>query len=126
MSSFTENTNIAPLPKENKWVTTKELPYCVGYEGSSDRVVVPEGFKFDGASVPSILCWFGQKVEPKTISPACVHDRLYVTKPRTRREADRIFWESLLVMDVNRWKAAAYFVAVSLFGWIVWRRRGID
>ena len=40
MSVFTENVNIAPLPKQNMWLTTKELVYFVGSEDSDEKIVV--------------------------------------------------------------------------------------
>jgi hypothetical protein len=76
MSSFTENTSIQPLPSTNTWVTVKPFTYYL-YEKDGESVTVPSGFEFDGASIPNIFGIFFQKVEPRTISSACVHDYLY-------------------------------------------------
>ena len=117
MSSFTENTYIAPLPKDNKRKTTKDFTYYVWEEIEKDIIVVKKWFVFDWASVPYIFWWFWQKVEPKTIWPACLHDWLYIWKPRSKKEADDIFYESLRVMKVNVIKSALYYLWVRLFGW---------
>ena len=106
MSSFTENVFIQPLPKMNLWSTTKPFRYHVGSIESNEIVEVPVGYVFDGASVPIMFGWFVQRVEPKTISAAAVHDYLYTDGRRyTRWKTDWIFYESLLVSGVSRPKA---------------------
>lgn len=121
MSSFTENVSIQPLPKTNKWVTTKSFRYYVGVEWSDEYVDVPEGFEFDGASVPMVFGMLIQRVEPKTLSAACLHDYLYTEGRRySRAKTDWIFFESLIVSWVNKCKAIVMYIGVRLWGWFYW------
>lgn len=100
MSSFTKHTAIAPTDNWN-WITTEWFRYYVGELNSNEYIDVPAWFEFDGASVPNIFGIFIQKVEPDTITSACLHDYLYIN----RREyglikSDQIFLESLIVRNI--------------------------
>ena len=120
MSSFTENTSIQPLPKVNKWVTTKPFTYYL-YKEWGESITVPAWFVFDWASVPMVFGMFIQRVEPKTISSACLHDYLYTEWRRyTLKKTDRIFYESLLVSWVNKIKATLMYIWVRLWGRYYW------
>jgi len=52
-----------------------------------------------------------------------VHDYLYQTGERSRKEADDIFKEAMLVSGTAPWKATVMYWAVRLFGWAAYRRR---
>ena len=117
MSKFTENVYIAPLPKANRWITTAQLRYHVGSENSGEVIEVPVWFEFDGASVPMVFGWFIQRVEPKTISPACIHDWLYTEGRRyTQKKSDQIFYEALRASWVGRLKDYLMYIWVRLWG----------
>ncbi len=94
--------------------------YEVGALGSGDLVEVPIGFETDFASLP----WFLWSLEPPlgdAGKAAVIHDRLYVTRERPRREADRIFREAMAVLGVPAWKRALLWAGVRLFGARSWR-----
>lgn len=116
MSVFTENVNIVPLPKQNLWMTTKELLYYVGNEFSDEKIIVPSGFVFDWASVPMIFGNIIQRVEPRTLSSACIHDYMYTNKIYKRSKCDKIFYEALIVSGTRKWKAKCMYWGVRL-GW---------
>ena len=44
------------------------------------------------------------------------HDYLYSTHERSRKEADDIFYEAMLVLGTPKWKAGAMYRAVRMFG----------
>lgn len=134
MSSFTKHTAIAPT-ENNKRITTEWFRYYVGEENGKEYIDIPAWFEFDGATVPSIFWIFIQKVEPDTITSACLHDYLYIH----RREyglikSDQIFLESLIVKNIpNLLKEKKYSLAfmyiikyimmyIGLFiaSWFVW------
>ena len=119
MSSFTDNVSIQPLPKSNKRITTQWFRYYVWVEWSNEYIDVPVGYVFDWASVPMIFWIFIQRVEPKTLSAACLHDYLYTEWRRyTLKKTDRIFYESLLVSWVNKYKAMLMYIWVRLWWWV--------
>ena len=39
----------------------------------------------------------------------------------TRKEADDIFYEAMLVSKVPKWKALIMYKFVRMFGWLSWR-----
>lgn len=121
MSSFTENVNISPLPKENKRITTKPFVYHIGKEESNEVVVIPTWYVFDGASVPMVFGCFIQRVEPRTISAACLHDYLYTEWRRySLIKTDLIFYESLIASWVCKIKAFIMYIWVFLGWWLYW------
>ena len=100
-----------------EWELLEELEYHVGSKDSQDIIRVPKGFVTDFASIPKplwpILPPFGR------YSPAAViHDYLYSTKERKRKEDDKIFLEAMKVMKVKWWVRQAMYRSVRLFGWI--------
>ena len=83
-------------------VITKPFEYHIGEFGSGNMVSIPLGYCSDGASVPRVLRWL---LEPwgKYAQAAIVHDFLYNTWERPRKEADQIFREAIEIIteDVN-------------------------
>lgn len=58
---------------------------------------VPDGFEFDGASVPSFLP-LGGRGRQRTLEPACLHDYLYARAREghfSRQLADHLFLKDL-------------------------------
>jgi hypothetical protein len=137
MSSFTKHTSISPTDNGIR-ITTEWFRYYIGEEGSFHFVDIPAWFEFDGASVPSILWMFIQRVEPDTIMSACLHDWLYIHKEKedesNRIATDLIFLESLIVYNIPRLlKEKKYLQSLLyilkyiimtawllLFSWFVW------
>lgn len=78
-------------------VITKPFEYHLGEFGSGNKVSIPLGYCSDGASVPRPLRWF---LEPwgKYAQAAIVHDFLYSTWQRPRKEADQIFREAIEII----------------------------
>ena len=123
MSQFTEFTSIAP--SGNKRVTTKELKREVWSLGSGNFITVPIWFEFDGATVPMVFWALIQRVEPKTINAACIHDRIYIYKDQydlTRRQADTIFFDACIACWTPKFKAYVMYLWIRLGGWLYWYR----
>ena len=120
MSSFTTPLVVSPLPDGRHWRLVFGFGYDVGYEGSSDRVSIPAGFVTDFASSPPPIWWL---IPPwgKYGKAAVVHDYLYQTKTRTRKQTDDIFREAMIVLSVNPVRVFLMYWAVRLFGWLAWR-----
>lgn len=136
MSSFTSHTAITPT--EGGRITTEWFRYYVGEENSDDYVDVPTGFIFDGASVPRILGMLIQKVEPDTITSACLHDYIYLHRREYGHvKSDIIFLESLIVYNIPKllkrkkyrkaWLMTLKYIVMTiwllLFSWIVWYKK---
>ena len=117
MSSFTDPLIIEIQANGVCGKLLKEFDYHVGDEDSNVIVHVPAGFVTDFASVP----WGLWNIFPKWgrySKAAVVHDYLYRSKTVTRKEADLIFKEAMMVLGVPQWQVNLMYWGVRLFGWI--------
>jgi len=113
------------------WELTRAFTFRIGSRYSNQYIRVPQGFITDFASIPKCLTLLLPDWAKFNKSPV-LHDWLYRTKtimgePITRKQADDIFLEAMLV----GWKdyPKRYFVAhleyyaVRIAGGLSWRRR---
>ena len=125
MSSFTSPLVVSPVPGGKRWKLVFSFTYRVGSKDSDDKIVVRNGFVTDFASVPRLLWWL---LPPWGTygKAAVIHDYMYQTRTRTRKQADDIFLEAMEVLSVAKWKRALMYRAVRVFGGFIWKRkRGI-
>jgi len=121
MSSFTSPLIVSPLDDGRRWRLWREFTYHIGTEYSKDFVHVATGFVTDFASVPSFLWWWLPSWG-RYGKAAVLHDHIYQTHCKTRKEADDIFLEAMLVSGTKRWKAKIMFWGVRLFGFLAWKK----
>ena len=123
--SFTTPLVVSPLPSGKRWELVFSFRYHVGSKYSRDIVAVPSGFRMDFASIPKFL-WF-LPYWAKYSKASVLHDWFYQKQDRTRKEADDIFLEAMLVSWRNhrlgKLLAHTFYWAVRLFGWIAWERK---
>lgn len=85
-------------------------------------IIVPEGFIFDGASIPE-WAWsliLTNPFDEGVVQAALVHDWLYTTHEVPRAEADAIFYEILTDQEVSNHKRLIMYLAVRTFGALAW------
>ncbi len=130
MSSFTTPLVVSPLPDGRRWRLVFSFRYHIRSRYSQDVIAVPAGFNTDFASIPKFL-WFLPYWAKYCKSPV-IHDWLYKVKqimgvPITRKEADLIFYEALLIdwrkHGLGRILALIEYYAVRFFGWPAWNNR---
>ena len=119
MSRFTEALVVTPVPDGKNWIILFEFGYEVGAEGSGDVINVPIGTYTDFASIPRPLWVFIPKWG-KYGNAAVIHDWLYWEQPRSRKEADDIFLEGMVVLEVPNLTRRIIYYAVRWFGWLAW------
>lgn len=87
------------------------------------RVIeVPEGFVYDGASIPRALWWLiGGPFTGRYRRAALLHDYLYTVRVCSREEADQVLLEAMVEDRVPKWRRWAMFQAVRLGGGAAWR-----
>ena len=119
MSSFTTRLEVSPMPDGRRWRLIRTFFYDVGREGSGDTIKVPTGFVTDFASSPPQIWWL---IPPwgKYGKAAIIHDWLYQTGLRTRKQADEIFLEGMIILGVTPWRRRLMYRGVRLFGWLAW------
>lgn len=122
MSSFTVPLDIRLTANGRCGILLAEFEYHVGSEESQDVVRVPAGFETDFASTP-VFAWIIFPPWGRYSKAAVIHDYLYQTGERTRKEADEIFREAMCVLGVPKWQCTIMFVAVRCFGWLGWHHK---
>ena len=113
---------VTPMSDGRNWRLVEPFYYYIGKLGSDNIVTVPPGFITDFASTPQFL-WLWLPYWGKYGKAAVVHDYLYQTQKRSRKEADQIFREAMVVGNTRAWKALVMFLAVRLFGWLSWKAK---
>ncbi len=97
-----------------------------------DVITVPEGFTFDGESIPSFVHWiappFGQSKRG-----AAIHDYLYrhsgyytlngEFKPITRKQADQVYLELVKLKGLPAWRSYTRYGVLRLAGWWAWNHQ---
>jgi hypothetical protein len=112
---YFKSIKLTPL-LNGKWKLLKWVSYHIWYKESNNIVIVPAWFETDWASIPRIL-WtiIWNPFDTKFITRALIHDYIYVTCKRTRKEADDVFLEILK----NTWnsliKSYIMYTRVRLF-----------
>jgi len=112
---------LSPSDNGVDWIMMKEYVYEVGKIGSGDEIKVPEGFITDFASIPRSF-WSFLPPWGKYGKAAIVHDYLYDTAIRTRKDSDSIFLEIMKNSSVNTFIRYIIYYSVRMFGWIFYNR----
>lgn len=109
------------LDDRGSWLLTSPLIYVSDVAGIT--ITAPEGFITDLASVPRIPFAF-ELLAGIGHSAAVIHDVLYSYHVTTRRTADAVFHEALLLLGVPKAKAWAMWAGVRIGGRGPWNRPG--
>lgn len=125
MSRFTDALIVTPLSDGKSWIIVVDFGYDVGSEDSNDHINVDIGFVTDFASVPRVLWWALPKWG-KYGNAAVVHDWLYWSQTRSRKESDSIMLEAMEVLGVSKLKRKSIYRAVRIFGNWAWVRNQWD
>lgn len=100
------------------------------YSGVLDAVVtVPQGFEFDGESIPAFLQWlvppFGQSkrgagVHDYLYRYAGFHDATGHVHPVPRAQADAVYRELIEAKGLPVWRGRMRWAVLRLVGWSAW------
>lgn len=90
-------------------------------------IVVPKGYRSDGASVPRGL-WNLFPVNGRYLPAAIVHDYIYtdMCSVFTKKQADQIFADIMDELDVPKWKIKLMHAGVSIGGKGGWKDNDDD
>ena len=95
-----------------KWRLLKPV-VCIAGE---KKIIVPEGFETDGASVPRIF-WPICPAWSTYTNAAVVHDYLCVERiTKTSKETHKIFLDAMVYLGVTPWRRRIMYRAVMLVG----------
>lgn len=109
------------LDDRGSWQLTAPLVYESEVAGIT--ITAPEGFITDLASVPRIPLAY-ELLSGIGRSAAVIHDAAYTYHFTTRKTADDILYEALLLLGVPKWKAMAMWLGVRVGGGSHWDQPG--
>lgn len=81
-----------------------------------ETIIVPAGFKSDGASVPKGITWVFPRIGGRYTKAAILHDYMYVNRIGSKAEADLVFYEACRVLGLNKTVAKLFHWGVKLLG----------
>jgi hypothetical protein len=122
------------IAKPLVWYDTEKCQWVLGkrwiYRARTYTIIIPEGFRFDLASIPRPLWWL---ISPNELSVAAalLHDFIYQHRGDlgeacvplhcfSRKDADLLLLEIMRKEHVWWWRRALAYPAVRLFGWLPW------
>lgn len=119
MSRFVGKPIVEPVGDGVFWWVHQEFHYWSDLLGR--RIVIPKGFKTDGASVPKVFQNILSPTGPY-FAAGIVHDLLYRWQKFSRRQSDDALLEGMWVLRCKPWQYGAIYLAVRGFGWNAWRK----
>jgi hypothetical protein len=134
MSSFTAQLTITEVALNWRvWRIEQNFTYEVGDKGSGRFITVPAGFQTDGASVPQIL-WAMFPAWGSYSRAAVIHDllchQINIGLPhpeaKTRKEADAIFMEAMIVCGTGWFTRRILFLGARFGGIAPGRKNIVD
>lgn len=124
MSQFTDQLDVRHGGEQwRDWELLQNLVYEAGEKGSRRFIIVPKGFRTDGASVPRCL-WAIFPSTGRYMRAAVLHDYLYSRlrgglphpEAASRRDADRELRLAMAACGVDSVSRFLIWGAVRLFG----------
>lgn len=139
---FPDQPDVYSLYKDTNYCLRGNYSYIWRFNKETYKIVVPNGFVYDGTSVPRIL-WSIFGIYPDGIHrPASLlHDYIYKNMGHMpykssmvffngdwvvgeytwkRRDVDRLFCRMLRELGVSKFKRRMMFYAVRMFGYFWW------
>lgn len=132
--------DILPI-SEDDYLLDEDYIYEWDIQGVPQRIIVPKGFIYDGASVPQIFWGLGLRPDGLIRAAALVHDWIYnfdgdlpkgsyqylqdnewkpVIGRWKREDADRLFGRMMKEAGLPGWKRWLAYRAVRWFGSTYW------
>jgi hypothetical protein len=135
-SAFITDLRVEDITEGTDTQTLRLLAPFRVYSQTLDAIItVPEGFIFDGESIPA---WLQGLVKPfgQSKRGACVHDYLYrygayITTSGgrvevSRAQADKVYFELVRAKGLPSWRANIRWGVLRLVGWAAWNSSAKD
>lgn len=122
MSQFTkDNPELFLLDDGRHFQLARDYTYYLTELGG-ETITVPAGYVTDFASVPRFMWTIGIDPLGKPARAAIVHDYIYSTggriktPPYTKKQADQIFYDAMVVLGVGKIKRLFMWAGVRIGG----------
>lgn len=123
-----KDNDAAFVPDGDQYVTARPLVVEISrIKGVHHNLLIPQGFRFDGASIPRVL-WslIGSPFEPDLMTAACVHDWYCEHTEdcyQSRVIGDAVFLYLLAESHVPRWRRILLYLGCRTYSFIRYGRR---
>lgn len=99
-----------------------ELTKSYIYESKKGSILVPAGYITNGADIPRIFWSIYPPNSPAYLSAVVIHDYLCEKARKNKsytlyKEADEIFYEHLLELEINRFQARLFYITCKFYHW---------
>lgn len=116
MSKFLDTLNVTEISDSVFAICDHPFRYQSDLGG---LVTVPVGFYTDFASIPRLGIVYAM-LGDRAHEPACVHDWLYYVGITSRKIADNILMEAMIILGLPFWQRYPIWWGVRLGGWKAW------
>lgn len=87
------------------------------FQSKKYTITVLDGFKWNGANIPKLLQGFTEcPMSYQMAYASCLHDALYASKLLNRKDCDKIFYEALAALGMDKAEAYTYYLGVRAGG----------
>ena len=121
MSSFTKPLIVTPMPDGKSWELVEPFEYYID-DPYGEKIIVPEGFRTDFASIPRFAWSIIGTPWGKYGKAAVIHDWCYYKTLYTRKKCDKIFLEGMKTLGVGWLKRRTMWLAVRIGAGKIWRK----
>jgi len=118
LESIYARLDISPTWK-NEWVLNQDFIYYRWAKGSKNNITIPKDFVFNWASLPRVFYIIGTPMATDTLIWALLHDYAYHKQTMTRKQADELFNEVMILTKVWTIKRCIYYLGVRIWWWVV-------
>lgn len=118
--SMYERLDIHPNPVTGKWVLSKTFTFYKWSKWCNECIIIPAWFEFDWASIPRLFWVIWHPMWIDTLIAALIHDYIYSNHSMTRKEADELFNEVMIICEVKTIKRILYYIGVRVWWWLAW------
>lgn len=113
---------IKPIAKD-KW----QLNETYVYASKFGLIEIPKDYKTNGANIPRIFWSIFPPNAPEYLSAAILHDYLCDKAYADNKNyamfcfADKVFYNALLDLEINKYKAKIFYYAVRLYHYVKYK-----
>lgn len=105
-----------PVDMDSSGRTLLRLLLSFDFYVNDKRYVIPANFVFDGASIPFGFRNIFNPTDTRYMAAALIHDWLYSGEFVPRKYADEVFYSTLELSGVPKWKRSLMYSAVRIGG----------
>jgi hypothetical protein len=117
---------LSPFGDGTQWIVLENLDFIIQLDDKSAATMrVPKGFVTDLASTPREI-WSLYPPFGKYLTASILHDYLYWRRTCTRKQADKILYQTMRDAGVDQETQSRFYVALELAGDKAWKTNEVE